>query len=70
MKKFILLFVTVLLASSLQAQSPEMADTMRANGKIYVIVAIILLVLVGLITYLIVLDRKVGKIEKQLENKG
>lgn len=51
------------------AQEVEMADTMRSNGKIYVIVAIILIVLVGLITYLFMLDRKVRKLEKRLENE-
>jgi hypothetical protein len=47
----------------------EMADTMRSNGKIYVIVAIILIVLAGLSLYLILLDRKISKIEKELTDK-
>lgn len=51
------------------AQEVEMADTMRSNGKIYVIVAIILIVLVGLIAYLFMLDRKVRKLEKRLKNE-
>lgn len=51
------------------AQEVEMADTMRSNGKIYVIVAIILMVLVGLIAYLFMLDRKVRKLEKRLKNE-
>ena len=46
-----------------------MADTMRANGKIYVIVGIILIVLLGLITYLILLDRKVKKLENLVEER-
>ena len=41
-----------------------MADGMRAEGKIYVVVAIILIVLAGLIAYLVMLDRKVKKLEK------
>jgi K+-transporting ATPase A subunit len=59
------------MTSSIAAnsQDAEMADTMRSNGKIYVVVAIILIVLVGLITYLFLLDRKVDKLEKQLNNK-
>jgi CcmD family protein len=45
--------------------SAEMADTMRSNGKIYVLLAIILVVFTGLITYLITIDRRVAKIEKK-----
>ena len=51
------------------AQDAEMADVMRSNGKIYVIVGIILIVLTGLITYLILLDRKITKLEKKLSDK-
>ena len=46
-------------------QDVEMADLMRSNGKIYVVVAVLLLILLGLIAYLVVLDRKVSKLEKQ-----
>lgn len=54
-------------AQSTQAEV-EMADTMRAQGKIYVIVAIILIVLIGMITYLFTLDRKVTRLEARLKN--
>lgn len=46
----------------------EMADTLRRDGKIYVVVAVIGTVLAGLILYLIRLDRKVSKLEQQLKN--
>lgn len=52
--------------SSARAQEVEMADTLRAEGKIYVIVGIILIVLAGLFVYLFLLDRKVTRIEKEL----
>ena len=45
----------------------EMADTMRQNGKIYVVVAVILTIFAGIIIYLVRLDRKISKLEK--ENK-
>lgn len=48
------------------AQSPEMADTMRADGKIYVVVGIIVIVLIGLFVYLLLMDRKVSKLENRL----
>ena len=45
-----------------------MADTMRSNGKIYVVVAVCLLILVGLFIYVLSVDRKLTKLEKELKN--
>jgi protein-S-isoprenylcysteine O-methyltransferase Ste14 len=65
---FCLLAVT--LSLSVNAQSGvEMADTLRSEGKIYVVVSIILIVLAGLIAYLFIMDRKVKKLEDQLTEK-
>lgn len=49
-------------------QSIEMADEFRANGKIYVLTGIILIVAVGMIVYLVMIDKKVTRLEKQLPN--
>lgn len=46
--------------------SVEMADTMRADGKIYVLVGIIAIVFAGITVYLISTDRKISKLEKNL----
>ena len=43
----------------------QMAYGMRSNGKIYVVVAVLLTVLAGLFLYVISLDRKISKLEKQ-----
>jgi len=69
--KYLLCITLLLLATfTLQAQNDvEMADTMRADGKIYVVVAVILTVLTGLILYLLTLDRKVTKLEKMVGKK-
>jgi CcmD family protein len=69
MKQFIyVVFLLVATTSKSLAQpQPEMADTLRAEGKIYVVVGIILIVLAGLFTYLFLLDRKVTRIEKELD---
>lgn len=50
-------------------QDAEMADGMRANGKIYVVVAIMVIILVGILAYLFVIDRKVSRLEKRLGEK-
>jgi hypothetical protein len=41
-----------------------MADAMKENGKIYVVIAVILTILAGLVLYLVRLDRKISKLEK------
>ena len=46
------------------AQDVKMADVMKENGKIYVVIAVMLTILAGLILYLIRLDRKISKLEK------
>jgi CcmD family protein len=48
------------------AQEVEMADQLRQDGKIWVVVAVIGAVFVGIIGYLIRLDSKIGKLEKEL----
>ena len=63
--------LAILCSQTVMAQSEvEMADGMRSEGKIYVVVAIILIVLSGLIVYLFMLDRKVGKLEDLVRNKN
>jgi hypothetical protein len=59
-----LLFSVSLLVSMAQDSSAEMADTFRSNGKIYVVVAVMLTILAGIILYLIRLERKISRLEK------
>jgi hypothetical protein len=47
-----------------QAQEIEMADTMRSEGKIYVVVAVVAIVFAVLSVFMISLDRKVSRLEK------
>ena len=67
MKKLLSLIVFVLAAFPLVAQQPEMADTMRSEGKIYVVVAILVVILGGLMAYVFALDRKATRLEKKLD---
>lgn len=66
--KKITLFLTILLlsvASFAQDKPVEMADQMRSNGRIYVVVAVMLTILIGLVLYVVRLDRKISKLEKE-----
>ena len=63
--RFLLLTSGMLLSLYSVAQDkPEMADVMRSNGKIYVVVAVCLTILIGLFLYVMMLDRKIRRIEK------
>ncbi|MFT3677452.1 MAG: hypothetical protein QM781_16265 [Chitinophagaceae bacterium] len=39
-------------------------ETMRSNGRIYVVIAVILIILAGLILYVVRLDKKMSRLEK------
>lgn len=58
------LFLLCLHFTCFAQTEPKMADTMRSNGKIYVVVAVCLTILIGLFTYVFALDRKIKKMEK------
>ena len=64
MKRSMTVFCLLLFTLFVNAQGVEMADTMKANGKIYVVIAVMLTILAGLVLYLIRLDRKISKLEK------
>jgi len=44
----------------------EMADKLREDGKIYVLVAIITIIMSGILFYTVTIDRKVSKLEKEI----
>ncbi len=65
MNKLLLLIMSVLLTSAATAQDKvEMADVMRSNGKIYVVVAVCLTILIGLFIYMFTIDKKLSRLEK------
>ena len=68
LKRISLATMALLLSLAASAQDKvEMADTMRSNGKIYVVVTVCLVILIGLFIYVSSVDRKVRKLEKELK---
>lgn len=66
--KKITLTLAVLVVSLItfaQEKKVEMADQMRSNGRIYVVVAVALTILIGLFIYVARIDRKLSKLEKE-----
>lgn len=45
----------------------ENPDFFRSLGKFYVVIAVVLIVLLGLIAFLVYLDRKISSIEKEIK---
>ena len=62
--------VLLFLNSFTLLAQPEMADGMRSEGKIYVVVAIIVVILVGVLVYLFALDRKLTKLENRFRDRS
>lgn len=49
------------------AGSPE--DFLRSTGKIYSVVAVILVIFIGIVIFLFRLDNKLTKLENQIKNE-
>ncbi len=66
-----LVFLLSAMISSAQVEvsGPQMADTFRSDGKIYVVITVIAMIFAALVIFLIALERKVNKLEKQINKK-
>lgn len=49
-----------------QNSGVEMADAMRAEGKIYVVVAVLVTIFAGIVGYAVRIDQKVSRLEKEI----
>lgn len=67
-----LLFICVSLVSQAQQMitesGPQMADGLRENGKIYVVISVIGIIFAALVIFLVYIERKLKKIEDKVNN--
>lgn len=72
MKKILTLLITLLSSLSVFAQDSqiEMADQLRSDGKIYIVVICIVIILIGLLVYLFKLDGRLKMLEKKSAEKN
>jgi CcmD family protein len=56
-----------LVAQVTDPQKQYTAFEMRSNGKIYVVVGVVLIILLGLLLYVARLDRKITRLEKETQ---
>jgi len=66
---WILTFLAPLTLLGQGSSSVQMADTFRQEGKIYVVVLVLVIILTGVILFLIQVDRKIFKLEKRIESR-
>ena len=57
-------------AQTTVADNPDMASGLRSNGKIYVVVLVLATIFAGIIAFLIYLERKLHRIERELGGKS
>jgi CcmD family protein len=65
---FLLAFFTTATFFRGMAQASQGDDFMRSMGKMYVVVAAIAIVFLGIVAFLIYLDRKLTKLENQTKH--
>ena len=72
MKKHILSTVVLLLSTSfgVLAETEANADFMYSSGKIYVVVAVLVSMFLGIVAYMVHLDRKLTKLENQINSSN
>jgi len=71
MIKKLVCLVLLLASLNTRAQTAEMADCFRQEGKIYVVITVIGIVFVSIILALLLIERKISKLEKEIkEQKG
>lgn len=61
----LILICAVVAKAQTTIEDIEMADTMRSNGKIYVVIGTIVIIFVGLAIYLFTIDRRLKRLEKE-----
>jgi CcmD family protein len=66
-KIFIFLFVFASIIANAQDTSVEMADGFRADGKIYVVIAVLSIVFICIVGILLFLERKLSRLEKEIK---
>jgi len=62
------MFCTLLAGA--QDSGPQMADQMRSEGKIYVVITVIGIIFLAILLFLVYMERKIKKLEDQLANKN
>ncbi len=66
----IFIFLLILCSIALKAQEahlPNMAETFRNDGKIYVVISVISIIFFSIVLFLIFLERKIKRLEDKFK---
>ena len=67
---FIIFTLISVVTNAQESNGPQMADSWREDGKIYVVIAVLSIIFACVIIYLAVIERKLKKLEEELKNKN
>ncbi len=59
------LLLSIITTANAQTENP---DFMRSTGKIYVVIAVLCVIFIGIVLFLINLDRKITRLENEVKN--
>jgi heme/copper-type cytochrome/quinol oxidase subunit 3 len=62
MNKFLILLLSIIFPSALTAQTAK--NFMYSGGRIYVVIAVLLVIFIGIIFYLVKIEREIKKLKK------
>jgi hypothetical protein len=62
------LLLSIFLISPFFVSAQSLDNIFRSSGRIYVVIAVILIILFGLFLYLIRIERKINKLNKEKDN--
>ncbi|MEL4428035.1 CcmD family protein [Shewanella indica] len=65
LKIIALLLLNSFLCITVTAQETGGEGLMRSNGKIFVVMAVVVTILIGLFIYIATVDRKITRLEKE-----
>lgn len=70
MRLFITAIISIVFSIVAIAQeNPSDIGLMRSNGKIFVVMAVVVTILIGLFAYLFTIDKKITRLEKEGPNQ-
>ena len=67
--KGVLIFLFIFSIQLVQAQQETPPDFMRSTGKIYVVAGVTLIILLTLLVYIVIIDRRISRLEKRQKNE-
>lgn len=67
-KSAILTLLFTMFSAMLQAQPATVADQLMQSGKLYAVIAVFSVILLGIFVFLFFLERKISRLEEEVKN--